>query len=161
MTESDIRQIFQERGASTIATSEPTGTPIPLDLDDIVFKQMFEYAVVDFAAEVGFFSEVFGFGSIAMTADYALFTPPTGDFHFSIRLADDQHLASSFDGLKLLFMTADFDAAESHIRDNGLVPDAEVRPGSPVQRVLHFATPAGLPIEIWEDPTPKQRRGEI
>ena len=156
MPDIDVRHIFRERGASTIATGEPTGAPIPLDQAGVVFRQMFEYAVVDFEAEVGFFSEDFGFDAIAMTPDYVLFTPPTGDFHFSIRLADDQHRVSSFDGFKLLYMTADFDAAEAHVRESGLVRDAEVRKGSPVQRVLHLSTPAGLPIELWEDPTPNR-----
>lgn len=160
MPDIDARQLFRERGVATIATGEPTGKPIPLDFDGIVFKQMFEYAVVEFEIEVGFFSEVFGFDAIAMTSDYALFTPPTGDFHFSIRLVDESHKVSSFDGFKLLFMTGDFASAEAHVREIGLVSDAEVREGSPVQRVLHFATPAGLPIEIWEDPTPKLKKAE-
>ncbi len=160
MPDIDPRRTFRERGAETIATGEPTGKLIPLDQDGIVFKQMFEYAVVDFESEVGFFSEIFGFDAIAMTSDYALFTPPTGDFHFSIRLADEHHRASAFDGFKLLFMTAGFASAEAHVRESGLVSDAEVREGSSSQRVLHFTSPAGLPIELWEDPTPNRHQAD-
>ncbi len=56
-------------------------------------------------------------------------------------------------------MTADFDAAESHLRDHGhnhdLVTVGPVRAGSPIQRVLDVITPAGLDIELWEDPFPQ------
>lgn len=144
---------FKERGSQTISTDQPTGRLIPLDLDGVVFRQMFEYAVVEFETEVGFFSEVFGFSVVAITSGYALFTTPVNDFHVSFTAADEQHAASTFDGFKLLFMSADFASAEAHIRSSGLV-DAEVRNGSPSQRVLYMTSPAGLPIEIWEDPSP-------
>ncbi len=146
---------FKDRGQKTISTEQATGALIPLDLDGVVFRQMFEYAVIDYEIEVGFFSEIFGFSVIAMTQDYALFTTPAGDFHFSLRAAGKHDTASRFDGLKLLFMTADFASAEAHIHASGLIEDAEVRNGSPSQRVLYFTSPAGLPIEIWEDPTAK------
>lgn len=155
MSVASPNQTFQERGRQTIATAQPTGSLIPLDLDGVVFRQMFEYAVDEYETEVGFYSEVFGFSVIAMTSDYALYTTPANEFHFSIRAADEHHAASKFDGLKLLFMTADFATAEAHIRGSGLIKDAEVREGSPSQRVLYMTSPAGLSIEIWEDPSPE------
>jgi len=156
MPNTSAHQIFKKRGMQTIATEQPTGALIPFDFNGVVFRQMFEYAVVEFKTEVGFFSEVFGFNAIAMGPDYALFTTPTSDFHFSIRRADEQHAAGNLQGIKLLFMTADFASAEARIRESGLVDDAAVGKGSPSQRVVSLASPAGLPIEIWEDPFPQR-----
>lgn len=149
-----MNDTLEQRGMQTIATAQPTGNFISLELDGVVFRQMFEYAVVDFVREVGFFSEVFGFSIVAMTSGYALFTTPGGDFHFSFRLADELQL-TQIQGIKLLFMTGNLDSAESHFRATGLIADLAVREGSPSQRVLHLNSPAGLPIETWEDPSPQ------
>lgn len=142
---------FRNSGSQTIATERATGSLIPLKQDGVVFRQMFEYPVADFEVEVGFYSAVFGFRFIALTSDYALFTTPANDFHVSFRLADKGG-PTAMRGLKLLFMTANVEAAETHLRGTGLVSDLHVGMGSPVQRVLHLSTPAGLPIEVWEFP---------
>jgi predicted enzyme related to lactoylglutathione lyase len=109
---------------------------------------MFEYSVVDFNAEVGFYTDVFGFPTIAMTRDYALFTDPGGAYCLSFRKANSSHLP----GLKLLFMTTDIDSADTHLGNTGIVPDRKITKGSDVQRVIHFSSPSGLAIEIWEMP---------
>ena len=151
MTDQRLIDHFRKSGVETIATERVTGQLIPLAQDGVVFRQMFEFAVADFEVEVGFYSAVFGFPFIALTNDYALFTTPGNDFHVSFRLATDGD-ATVMRGLKLLFMTADLNAAESHLRGTGLVDDLHVKAGSPVQQVLHLSTPVGLPIEIWEFP---------
>lgn len=140
---------LRELGRKTIESEQPTGTPIPLEQANVVFRQMFEYPVADFEAEVGFYSEVFGFSALALTTDYALFTYANGAFCLSFRKAQVSHL----EGLKLLFMTTDLDGADAHLAATGLVEDRVIRKGSEVQEVIHFSTPAGLAIEIWEDPT--------
>lgn len=140
---------LREAGRTTIETEKPTGKLIPLEQGDVVFRQMFEYPVVDFEAEVGFYSEIFGFPNIAMTEDYALFTHPEGGFCLSFRKVDE----SKIDGLKLLFMTTDIPASDAHLASTGLVEDRAIRKGSEVQQVIHFTSPAGLAIEIWEEPT--------
>lgn len=136
-------------GRKTIETEQPIGKLIPLEQKGTVFRQMFEYPVVDFEAEVGFYSEVFGFQVVALTEDYALFSYPDGAFCLSFRKVAN----ASIEGLKLLFMTTDIDGADVHLGTTGLVDDRVIRKGSLVQQVIHVSTPAGLAIEIWEMPT--------
>lgn len=146
----DVLETLRDAGARTITSEHATGSLIPLDQDGVVFRHMFEYGVADFEAEVGFYSQAFGFSPVAITHDYALFTHPDGSFCVSFRKDTENRTV----GLKLLFMTADIDAAEAHLAGTGLVEDREIRNGSPVQRVIYFAAPSGLAIEIWEDPAP-------
>lgn len=124
---------------------------IPLEQKNVVFRQMFEYPVADFEAEVGFYIRVFGFKNIALTDEYALFRHPKHEYCISFRKVDSS-LALGELGLKLLFMTTDIPAADAHLEDTGLVPKREILQGSPVQDVIHFSTPAGLSIEIWQMP---------
>ncbi len=51
-------------------------------------------------------------------------------------------------------MTAEIEATRQHLASSNLVPDLTETKGSPVQRVLHLTSPSGLPIDVWEDPTP-------
>lgn len=140
---------LRESGRQVIESEHPGGPLIPLEFDTVVFRQMFEYPVTDFEAEVGFYAEVFGFPLIAMTDDYALLTYPNDAFCLSFRKACESQIA----GLKLLFMTTDVDGADAHLAKTGLVEDRAIRMGSDVQRVIHFSAPSGLAIEIWEMPT--------
>lgn len=124
---------------------------IPLKQDDVVFQQMFEYPVSDFEAEVGFYVSVFGLPAIAMTDDYALFKHPENSYCISFRKSESPPVPSTV-GLKLLFMTTDIPGANDHLEQTGFAPDREIRKGSPVQDVIHFSTPAGVAVEIWQMP---------
>lgn len=135
-------------GRQVIDSEYTVNTLIPLEFESAVFRQMFEYPVSDFEAEVGFYAEVFGFPLIAMTDDYALLTYPNDAFCLSFRKVDESHVT----GLKLLFMTTDIDGVDTHLANTGLVDDRAIRMGSDVQRVIHFSAPSGLAIEIWEMP---------
>lgn len=136
-------------GRSIIDGGTGEGNSIPLQQEGVVFRQMFEYSVTDFEAEVGFYTKVFGFPHIAMTEEYALFTDPDSAYCLSFRLADSTQVT----GLKLLFMTTDIDSADIHLGNTGIVPDREIAKGSHVQRVIHCCAPSGLAIEIWEMPS--------
>ena len=127
-------------------------TLIPLQQEDVVFQQMFEYPVADFEAEVGFYTAVFGFQSIALDDEYALFTHPQHAYCISFRKVEDAPPLHGM-GLKLLLMTRDITGADAHLEQTGLVTDREIRKGSPVQDVIYFSTPAGVQVEIWEDPS--------
>nr|WP_255622093.1 VOC family protein [Tessaracoccus sp. OS52] len=110
---------------------------------------MFEYAVSDFEAEVGFYAEVFGLDTVALTAGYALFEHPGEGFCLSFRRLPDSPPPATV-GLKLLLMTTDLDAAERHLEETELVSERETREGSASQRVIHFESPGGVAVEIWE-----------
>lgn len=136
-------------GGSIIECGGPVGSPLPLEQQGVVFRQMFEYSVADFETEVGFYSTVFGFSIIAMTEDYALFSDVNDGFCLSFRKSG----ATFVEGLKLLFMTRDIDAAEAHLGQTGYLDNRYIKMGSDIQRVIHYNAPSGLAIEIWEMPS--------
>ncbi len=153
MTDPRSLDQFREAGAAAIRfDGRHPHAPLRLEQDGVVFRQMFEYPVTDFTAEVGFFTLVFGLQTIALTDHYALFTHPDGAYCLSFR-RDEALPSPSVIGLKLLFMTTDIDGTSAQLQRSGVVPDLEIRAGTTVQRVIHVATPAGVAIEIWECPT--------
>lgn len=153
MSESFNIGAFQRAGINTInREGEHDHDLIPLLQDSVVFQQMFEYPVTDFEAEVGFFVTVLGLSAIALTTEYALFKHPENGYCISFRKDVDSPAPSTI-GLKLLFMTTDIPAAHAHLDGTELVPDHEIRKGSPVQDVIYFSTPAGVAVEIWHMPT--------
>lgn len=152
MSEDQVLEQLRAAGEEAITNDgQHDHTLVPLHQDGVVFKQMFEYPVSDFKAEVGFYVRVFGFMTIALTDDYALFVHPEHGYCISFRKDGDLPSPSTI-GLKLLFMTADIDSADVHLEQTNLIPDREIRKGSPVQQVIYFSTPAGVAVEIWEDP---------
>lgn len=153
MGENQHLQHFRDAGAKAISKDGKHGhTQIQLQQKDVVFQQMFEYPVSDFEAEVGFYISVFGLPAIAMTDDYALFKHQENGYCISFRKDDSMPQPSTI-GLKLLFMTTDIPGADVHLDQTGLVPDRDIRKGSPVQDVIHFSTPSGVAVEIWQMPT--------
>ena len=152
MTGRHILDMFREAGAAAIGDSERHARAmLRLEQDGVAFRQMFEYPVTNISAEVGFFALVFGLPTLALTDEYALFAHPDGAYCLSFR-KDETLPSPSVIGLKLLFMTTDVDGTIAQLQQSAVVPDLEVRIGTPVQRVIHFATPAGAAIEIWECP---------
>lgn len=148
----EIRKTLRSAGIEASSNDGKHEQPlIPLKQENVVFRQMFEYPVSDFETEVGFYVSVLGLTNIALTDEYALFQHPEHGFCISFRRVTD---AASFvdTGLKLLFMTTDIPAADAHLGQTGLVPAGEIRKGSPVQDVIHFVTPAGVAVEIWQMP---------
>lgn len=153
MTHQHIADHFRDIGIQVgKSDGEHEQAMIPLVQDGVVFRQMFEYPVADFEAEVGFFISVFGLQMIALDSGYALFQHPDAGYCFSFRKDASMPLPDSI-GLKLLFMTTDISLADAHMEQTRLVPDRQIRPGSPVQQVIHFSSPNGVAIEIWQMPT--------
>jgi hypothetical protein len=138
-------------GEDAIANGGRPSSPLPWNFADTVFRCAWEYPVTDFEAEVGFYLDVLGFTSIALDNEYALFTTPTADLTFACRRHDRE--SHDYAGHILCFMTKDIESlAESlaaRIPENAITRLA----GSPVQTVLRIASPAGLQIDIWEDPS--------
>jgi hypothetical protein len=152
MTDRNILDTFRAAGATAIrGGARHEHAMLHLAQDGVVFRQMFEYPVTNFSAEVGFFTMVFGLPTLALTDDYALFAHPEGAYCLSFR-KDDTLPSPSAIGLKLLFMTTDIEGTKAQLQRSELVPDLAIREGTTVQRVIHFTTPAGVAIEIWECP---------
>jgi hypothetical protein len=137
-------------GQEAIVKGSADVEPLPWIFQQTVFRCAWEYPVVGFEAEVGFYLDALGFTTIALDHDYALFTTPEEDFTFACR----RHHGPNHDltGHVLCFMTNNVETfAEAIVRR---VPEGAVtrRDGSPVQTVLGLQSPAGLQIDIWEDP---------
>lgn len=153
MTETDTLDHLRAIGKEAIINDGTHNfSLIPLRQNGVVFQQMFEYPVADFEAEVGFYAGALGFSTIALTDDYTLFKHPEHGYCISFRKDVDLPAPSTI-GLKILFMTKDIPQADTHLDQTCLVPNREIRNGSPVQQVISFSTPAGVAVEIWEDPS--------
>lgn len=111
---------------------------------EVDWKQTFQYPVVDFFTEVGFYLDTLGFKTAALSEDYALFTTPKEEFAFSFMKTDVGVDLSPF---RLQFFTDDLDAILEEIKARGV--QTRIFEGSPVQRVIGFTAPSGLPIEVW------------
>lgn len=113
---------------------------------DVPLKHTIEYQVADFAAEVGFYRSVFGFPFLSLTEDYALCHGTDWTFSFSFRPAADSR-PPDLSFLKLQFYVANLDEVAAAL--TARQQDHEITEDSPGQRVIHFSTPGGLPVEIW------------
>jgi hypothetical protein len=142
---------FTTIGKDAIAREEESTSPLPWNFTDTVFRCAWEYPVADFEAEVGFYLDVLGFTTIALDNEYALFTSPAADLTFACRRHDQAR--HDYTGHILCFMTKDIEslagALAARIPENAFTRLA----GSPVQTVIRITSPAGLQIDIWEDPT--------
>lgn len=136
-------------GAEAIRRGDAQPKPLPWIFHDTVFKCAWEYPVADFESEVGFYIETLGFTTIALDETYALFTTPDADLTFACRRREDSPQLS---GHILCFMTKNIDAFAQALAAR--LPEGAVtrRFGSSIQTVLGIRSPAGLQIDIWEDP---------
>lgn len=145
----NMKKQWYKAGAQAIAGPESVRYPLPWAFKEVVFRCAWEYPVVDFETEVGFWTEAIGLSTLALDNNYALFTTQDDDFTFACRRRE-----SSIDlsGHILCFMTRDIEMFRSALQKR--LPDGDVttRQGSSVQTVLGVKTPAGLQVDIWEFP---------
>ena len=111
-----------------------------------------EYAVKDFAAEVGFWIDVLGFSVNAFGADYAMFCPENKSYFFSVVPAVGKRKATKLDALRLSFMLDGIKEVGKKLIKRGIQFDEALAPygspNSPMYRGL-FRTPAGIQVELW------------
>lgn len=145
-----MNDTWRAAGAQAIADPEGERKPLPWSFDNTVFRCAWEYPVTDFETEIGFWIEGMGFSTIALDDEYALFTSLEHDFTFACRRRTP---GADLTGHVLCFMTKDIETLAQQLEDR--LPDGFVsrRAGSPVQTVLGLRTPAGLQVDIWEDPS--------
>lgn len=120
------------------------------------WKQCLEYAVPDFASEVGFFIDVLGFPTNAFGHDYAMFTSPDKDFFFAVVPARGDRKATVPDTIRLQFMVEDIYDTALELEKRGIVFDK--RPASYNGSPIHSATlhtPNGIPVDLWGMVDPK------
>jgi hypothetical protein len=110
------------------------------------------YHVEDFEAEVGFWLDVLGFTSNALTPDFCMVMPPDGKFTFSVRPADDERQATSPGALTLEFMVKDIHELAATLAQRGVPFEQEPQPCGSPDSPMHtaiFTTPAGIRVWLW------------
>lgn len=122
----------------------------PFEFGDC-WKQCIEYKVVDFEAEVGFFTDILGCGSNASDDNYWMFTGPNRDFFFSIVRVADNQLATKPDSIALEFMVKNVLDKVKELENRGIVFDEQPKeywPNSGMYRAI-FKTSNAIPVRIW------------
>ncbi len=115
------------------------------------WKQCVEYRVDDFAAEVGFYTDVLGLPVNAFDVNYAMFTSPDQAFFLAVVPTQEGEPATPFDAVRFQFMVSDLFPLTEELEKRGVVfeqyPQA-VAEGSELF-IGSFRTPHGILIELW------------
>jgi hypothetical protein len=111
------------------------------------WKAVAEFAVADYAAELGFHLDIMGMRVNATWPDHAMIMSPEGDYAFTIHRAK-----RTVSGLNLQFMLGNIRAATTALKRRGVtvVQDltAEWGEQSPM-RTFRMKTPNGILITLW------------
>lgn len=115
------------------------------------WKQCIEYKVDDFAAEVGFYTDILGLAVNALDPGYAMFTSPAGDFYIAIIPTPEGVKSTPPDAIRIQFMLADVFAVAGELERRGITLEQWPRPctdGSSLY-VGYFRTPHGICVDLW------------
>jgi catechol 2,3-dioxygenase-like lactoylglutathione lyase family enzyme len=124
--------------------------PFPFDWGEW-WKQCIEYKVEDFAAEVGFYTDILGLPVVAFDPNYAMFTSPAQDFFLAVVPAFEPGKSTPPDALRIQFMVADIFETVRELQRRGIVFEQKPRPceqGSSMY-ITYFRTPHGLCVDLW------------
>jgi catechol 2,3-dioxygenase-like lactoylglutathione lyase family enzyme len=115
------------------------------------WKQCIEYKVDDFAAEVGFYTDILGLPVIAFDPNYAMFTSPAEDFYLAIVPALEPGKSTPPEALRIQFMVANIFETVRELERRGIVFEQKPQPcerGSSMF-ITYFRTPHGLCVDLW------------
>ncbi len=115
------------------------------------WKQCVEYKVEDFAAEVGFYTDILGLPVNAFDPDYAMFTSPNKEFYFSIVPTLEGEYSTPPEALRIQFMVMDLLETVEELQHRGVVFEQLPRAcqeGSSLY-IGYFRTPHGICIDLW------------
>jgi catechol 2,3-dioxygenase-like lactoylglutathione lyase family enzyme len=115
------------------------------------WKQCVEYKVDDFAAEVGFYTDILGLPVNAFDPDYAMFTSPDKEFFFSIVPALEGQSSTPPDSFRMQFMVRDLWETVEELQRRGVVFEQLPRAcqeGSALH-IGFFRSPHGICIDLW------------
>lgn len=124
--------------------------PFPFEWGKL-WKQCIEYKVDDFAAEVGFFTDILGLEVNALDPGYAMFTSPSGDFYLAIIPAPPGAHSTPSDALRIQFMVSDVLATARELEKRGIPFEQWPQPCSAGSALFvgYFRTPHGICVDIW------------
>jgi len=115
------------------------------------WKQCIEYKVDDFAAEVGFYTDILGLPVNALDPVYAMFTSPGGDFFIAIVPTPEGTRSTPPDAIRIQFMVADVFATAKELERRGISLEQWPQPcttGSSLY-IGYFRTPHGICVDLW------------
>jgi catechol 2,3-dioxygenase-like lactoylglutathione lyase family enzyme len=107
--------------------------------------------VDDFAAEVGFYTDILGLPVNALDPGYAMFTSPGGDFFIAIIPTPQDARSTPPDAIRIQFMVADLFATVKELERRGIAMEQWPQPcaiGSNLY-IGYFRTPHGICMDLW------------
>lgn len=122
------------------------------------WKQCVEYNVDDFAAEVGFYTDILGLPVNAFDPDYAMFTSPNKEFYFSIVPTPEGEYSTPLEAFRIQFMVKDLLDTVEELQRRGIVFEQLPQPcqeGSSLY-IGYFRTPHGICIDLWGSIDPRE-----
>ncbi|MHC4201043.1 MAG: VOC family protein [Planctomycetota bacterium] len=116
------------------------------------WNQCVQYAVKDYAAEVGFFVDALSFPVNTIGPDFTMFTGPKHECFFAVVPASEKNPATPADAVELMFMVEDILDVAKDLERRGVVFDEPPAPyggeDSPM-RLGRFRTPGGIRVALW------------
>lgn len=115
------------------------------------WKQCIEYRVDDFAAEVGFFTDVLGMPVSALSSDYVMFADPDDGFCFAVAAAPEGVASTPPDAIRIQFNLDDLLATVAELQQRGISFSQLPQPldeGEPLY-IATFETPHGIAVDLW------------
>jgi len=110
-----------------------------------------EYYVMDFKAELGFFTDIMGFDVKMISEEFAMVVPPEEQFSISFSKVSRKQDASNSDSLSIQFFIRDLDQTYEKLEKLGIkfdIPPEEYDENGLFQRAS-FKTPNEIPVILW------------
>lgn len=117
-----------------------------------------EYRVDDFAAEIGFLTDILGLPVNLCTPDFFRFITPSGDFCLGVAAASETEPATPPGALRIQFSITRLTETYEELQSRGIVFETPLQPiqeGS-TQSIASFRTPHGISIDLFGDIAPKE-----
>jgi catechol 2,3-dioxygenase-like lactoylglutathione lyase family enzyme len=117
----------------------------------VYWKQCIEYKVDDFAAEVGFYTDILGLPVNALDPGYAMFTSPGGDFFIAIVPTPQGAHSTPPDAIRIQFMVADVFATARELEQRSISMEQWPQPCADGSTLFigYFRTPHGICVDLW------------
>ncbi|MFA4986612.1 MAG: VOC family protein [Candidatus Brocadiia bacterium] len=114
------------------------------------WKATFEYCVTDFAAEVGFFTDVLFLPVLTISENYVMFSGENEDFHFSIVPAE-KGKETPPGTFAMEFMLDDIFAVHKELESKGVQFEKTPVRYAPQSKlfICEFRTPNGILVRLW------------
>jgi catechol 2,3-dioxygenase-like lactoylglutathione lyase family enzyme len=107
--------------------------------------------VDDFAAEVGFYTDILGLAVNALDPAYAMFTSPSADFYLAVVPTPPGGRSTPPDAMRIQFMVSDVLATARELEKRGIAFEQWPQPcsGGSALYVGYFRTPHGICVDVW------------